>query len=324
MNYQFFGTKYNLWGMDTLKEFNQEELVQYHVMSMLNKTARMFDVDGLPETIKLRDLELLIQTSGYAIIVEEDGKHYALYGTLGGEPNQNYMPTIAVVANPYLKLSKTYTIGKDCVIIPNDTFYMGLLPMDKYYGKQLATTDISMDMLVVNTRAQFALLADNDNAKRSCEEFLSQLAKGKRGVLMDKSIYDKIQALPLAAQTSAQTIIQLLERTQYIKGSWLNELGVQSNYNMKRETITANENILNVDNLLPFTDNMLYSRTEAMKELERVFGLKWTYKFSSSWQKLRTEIKLTEQRDFKKGEQSNQLDNKENDNSEVSGNGKNE
>ena len=144
-------------------------------------------------------------------------------------------------------------------------------------------------------------------------------------LLRDRSITANLkQALPLAAQTSAQTIIQLLERTQYIKGSWLNELGVQSNYNMKRETITANENILNVDNLLPFTDNMLYSRNEAMKELERVFGLKWTYKFSSSWQKLRTEIKLTEQRDFKKGEQSNQLDNKENDNSEDSGNGKNE
>lgn len=322
MDYQFFGSKFNFWGMDTTKEFNQEELAQYHIFSMLNKTSRMFDVDGLPETIKLRDLELLIQTSGYAVIVKEKDKLYALYGTLGGEPNQNYMPTQAIVANPYLKLSKTYDIGKNCVIIPNDTFYMGLLPMNRYYGKQLATTDISMDMLVVNTRAQYALLADNDRAKRSCEEFISQLSKGKRSVLMDKSIYEKIQALPLTSQTSAQTIIQLLERTQYIKGSWLNELGVQSNYNMKRETITANENILNVDNLLPFTDNMLYSRTEAMKEVERIFGVKWTYKFSSSWEKLRTEIKLTEERSLE--EQSNQLDREKSDKQEDNDNGKDE
>ena len=63
---------------------------------------------------------------------------------------------------------------------------------------------------------------------------------------------------------------------------------------MKRETITANENILNVDSLLPLCDIMLDCRKKGVEEINKKFGTDISVDFSSSWKKLRNEIKITE------------------------------
>lgn len=295
---------------------DEESLINYHIKHTLLRTQSMFEWDfGVDnETIDTRNFELLVQTSGFGVGIERDGKHYVLQGTLGGQYNQYYMPTKAIIANPYLDLSEEYIIDKDCIIFNNDGIYMGLYPIIKYYAKQLAENDISRRLVLINCRATFAFLADNDNAAKSAKTFLDLLAEGKQGVIVDKGFENMMTSLPLSVQGSAQTIIQLLEDKQYIKGSLWNDLGVQSNYNMKRETITANENILNVDSLLPTVDNMLYCRQQAALKYNKMFGTNWTVKLSSSWEKLRTEIKLSQERDFGDNkEQSNRLDNKEND-----------
>ena len=72
---------------------------------------------------------------------------------------------------------------------------------------------------------------------------------------------------------------------------------------MKRETITANENILNVDGLLPLCDDMLRCRKLGAEQVNKMFGTNWTVEFSSAWKKLRKEIELSEQRDFDKNEE---------------------
>lgn len=293
---------------------SEEDLIDYHIKHTLAKTQMMFDWDfgDDSDTIDTRNFELLVQTNGFGTGIEENGKHYVLYGTLGGQFNQYYMPTKSIIANPYLNLSKEYTIDKDCVIFNNDGLYMGLYPIIRYYAKQLAENDLSRRLVLINCRATFAFAVDNDNSAKSAKDFLDKLAKGEQGVIMDKSFEQMIAALPLATQGSAQTIIQLLEDKQYVKGSLWNELGVQSNYNMKRETITANENILNVDSLLPLADNMLRCRQQAALKYNKMFGTNWSVKFSSSWEKLRTEIKLSQERDFGDNkEQSRQMDKEE-------------
>lgn len=313
-NYSFFGyTKDQLCDTPWCELKTRDDYVRFHTRLMLTKTQSMFEWKGLPEQIPQRDLELLIQTHGFSTIASEQDKIWSLIGRLGGLPNGNYMPTISIVANPYLKIDKEYTIDKDCIIITNDSMYMGLTPLCTYFAYQMTDNDISLKRVRINTRALFALLCDNDSAKESAELFLKRLEDGESGgVLLDKKAFEEmIQVLPLSAQGTAQNIIQLLEDKQYIKGSWLNELGVQSNYNMKRETITANENILNVDGLLPLCDDMLKCRKLGCEKVNKMFGTNWSVDFSSAWKKLRKEIELSEQRDFGTDEKSKHLDNEE-------------
>lgn len=287
---------------------NKDKLFRYHLRNFQKKLRNMFDYKGLPDTIPFRNLELLTQT-GYSIIVKFEDKFYCVYGGLGGKPDFNYMPTIATVAVPALpKLPVMWRIDwgyeyetietKDlpkCVVIPNDSLFLGTLPTNSYYASQLVENDLTLNCNLINFRLMNLLVARDTDALKSLEDVINKLKLGKISAAIDENmLLDCIKSLPFSNITG-NNIVQLLEERQYIKGSWWNEWGVQSNYNMKRETITSSENILNVDSLLPVTDDMLEMRVNAFKNVEKVFGFKVEVDFNSAWKKLKKELKLKEQ-----------------------------
>lgn len=294
------------------KEKCKEEkslLFQYHRINKLNKTLAMFSYEKLPDTIPQRSIEFMFQTQGYIICDEYKDNLYIFYGGLGGERDYNYMPTLATYSNPYLNISRQRRIGVECVVVPNDYLYLGLLPIHEYYAKQETETDLSMKLVKVSQRLMSLLTAPDERTKQALDLVFKDLLDGKLSSVVDDSLMKNIESFPYAQSSAGQTIIQLLEAKQYEKGSWWNEIGVQSNYNMKRETITANENILNVDSLLPLCDIMLECRKKGVEEINKKFGTDITVDFSSSWKKLRNEIKITEsQLKPIEDEKSNQLD----------------
>ena len=68
---------------------------------MLNRVQSMFEYKGLPDTIPQKMIEIYIMTNGHSVIIEHEGKLYVCFGNWGGEPNEYYIPTKYVVANPY-------------------------------------------------------------------------------------------------------------------------------------------------------------------------------------------------------------------------------
>lgn len=286
---------------------NKDILHKYHMMSMLNKCSNMFDYKGIPDTITQRNINILTAYLGYAIVFKYNNNLYVSFGGLGGELNEEYMPTKAIIANPYLKLSETFTIDKDCVVIPNDNLYMGLTPINNYYATQLVENDMSLNCNLINGRMLKLLYSDNADDKKALDEVIKDLKNGKISSALGKiSLGRGIDTLDFGVG-SHNNIVQLLEHRQYIKGSWWNEIGVQSNYNMKRETITSSENILNVDSLLPFSDVMLETRKIAVEKINKMFDCNWSVDWSSAWKKVRKEIQLKEKQIEK--DLSNQLDN---------------
>lgn len=274
-------------------------LYKFHYRNSFRKTLSMFEYKNLPETITKRDIELNTQSSGYSVFFKHEDKLYCTYCRLGGVPNYNYLPSLAIISNPYLNVFKQLEIDKECVILPNDNMYMGLSEINSYYAYQLKDNDLSRRLLMVNLRAMSILTAEDDDDYRNCCDFLKDLENGKLSVIKGNGWEQKIALLPYATQHTAQTLIQIIEDKQYIKGSWLNDLGVQSNYNMKRETITSNENILNVDGLLPLTDEMLECRKIALEKINNMFNEKIEVDFSSAWKKIRKEISISEERQEK-------------------------
>ena len=81
----------------------------------------------------------------------------------------------------------------------------------------------------------------------------------------------------------AQSLTNLIEYHQYLKAGLFNELGLNSNYNMKRESINSNESQLNDDMLHPLIDTMLREREEGVKRVNAMFGTDIKVSFNSSW-----------------------------------------
>lgn len=294
MVFDFFGKDYAPKFID-IKD--KESMLRYHISQKLIQGQSIFEYKGLPKSIPQRDLELILQVCGFAGIIKDKGELYAVFGGLGGERNAYYNPTILTVANPYLDIGTAYTIGKDTIVVRNDALYQGFIPIHQYYASQIVENDVSRNSLLVNARLFCLLVATNDDEKKDIEELYDALEKGDLKCVVSNSFMGKLESLPLSVQGVTNTLISLLEDKQYIKGSWWNEMGVQSNYNMKRETITSNENILNVDSLLPFIDNCLKCRQDGFKEVNEMFGTDISVDFSSSWKKVRDEIKISEERE---------------------------
>lgn len=313
-----------------LVNFEEKDLLhRFHLLQGIKKTQRMFEYEDLPEKIPYRQLELFQQSAGFVIIFELNGDIHFGYAGLGGVPDFNYLPTVATYSNPILgshmfninwgyesNVKNNVKTEGDCVVIPNDSLFMGLLPVHSYYASQLVENDLSINCNLINTRLLNILVATDDNGQESLQDIIDDLKKGKLSSAVDKNwLADGIKSLPFGTGASSNALIQLLEHRQYVKGSWWNELGVQSNYNMKRETITSSENILNVDSLLPVSDDMLKMRRDSWKLANKIFGTNVKVDFSSSWRKIQSEIKLKEEMQLKELKEENkgmstQVDNK--------------
>ena len=305
---------FNYYGLSS-RPMKKPELIEHYMLTMFARTTQMFEYKNLPDTIKKRDLEVLIQRRGFGVGVMVNDKPYVLLGGLRGVLNEEYLPTQAIVTNPYLKLSKTYDIDKDCVIFKNDSMYQGLVPLARKYATLLAETDLSFKYGAINSRILSMVYASDDRTKESAEKVLKDVEDGEKlGVVGGLPMLDSFKTYPYSGSTNTY-IKSLLELHQYLKANWYIDLGINANYNMKRESLSQNEVAVNEDTLMPLVDDMLECRKIACDKFNELFGTNISVKFSSSWEKLVEEIKL----EIKAKElEAKQLEETNNSNKEVS------
>ena len=271
---------------------NKSACIRQHIAYMLNRTQSMFRWNGLPDTIPERSLELFLQTNGNVCFYEHNDALYVFTGGMGGEPDVYYMPTVYTIANPALKLSKTLKIGSECVVMPNDSLYLGLIPMFTRYASGMTENELSMKIAIINSRIVDLISAPDDRTRSSAEKFLADIANGKHGVIAENAFLDGIRAQPYGTTANSNTLTNLIEMEQYFKASWFNELGLNANYNMKRESLNSSESQMNNDALLPLVDDMLKCRESAIEKVNEMFGTEISVSLASSWEDNEQEIKL--------------------------------
>lgn len=271
--------------------FNKDLITKEYIKSFLIKTQHIFKYNGLPDSIPQKDLEFILQCNGFAVITKVNGDLYALKGNLGGVPNAYYLPTQAVVSNPYLKFSKSLDIDKDCVVMLNDSLYHGLYDIIALNSNLLAECDLSFKYAAINERLSTLIEATNDTAKAEAEEFFKQVINGSGyGVIASPQFLERIQVHNLAAGTKVQDLIEL---KQYIYGTFCQQLGIQNNYNMKREAINEAEASLTTDMLYTLIDDMLEQRRIGLDKINAMYGTSISVELDGIWAQLREQQDLS-------------------------------
>ena len=291
---------------ETAKSYlkDKDQNVNNFIDTMFCKTNEMFTWKNLPETIPQAELEYLLQSNGTMFFTKVGNDFYALLGTLGGEINAYYEPTKYTVANVALNLSKMYDIEKDGVLIRNDLRCNGLIPILSKYASMLTDCEISLNTMSILMRVMFLISASDDKTKKSAEEFMSKIINGNYSIIADSQFFDGIKAQGMT-QSFSQLIPQMIELTQYIKASALNEIGLNANYNMKKERITEQEYTLNIDALMPFAENMLNCRKKAVEKINKMYGLNIEVSLNSVWETNQAELESeTTLADMKNGTDS--------------------
>lgn len=288
---------------------SKDDIIRVLRQAMMVRTQEMFEWKGLPTTIPQQVLEAQLQTKGHAIIFKHNDHIFSCWGNIGGFPNYNYMPSLAVVSNPYIDKSKSsfnlkIYYGKDdyksivypdrqydgdCVVIPNDAYYIGLVPIHNMYSSEIAETKITKQVLLNNSRAMYIFAASNDDEKDDFDDLMAKLKDGKTSCIVADDLLTEPKTLQFA-ENALRDFTALIENEQYSKAAWFNDIGLQANYNMKREAINSNESQLNKDAILPLADNMLSMRKKYCDLVNELFGTSWSVDFSSAWKQSRIAI----------------------------------
>lgn len=278
---------------------NDKQAGKYaYIAYMFDRTQQMFRYENLPSTIPARELELLLQVNGFACITQANGNLYAFFGGLGGVPDMYYRPTECVVNNPALNFYKTLKIDDECVIVKNDAMLSGLVPMFGKYAELLVENDITFRVTSINSRLASIISAGDSRTADAAKNYIKDIEDGKLGVIAEQSLLEGLHVQP-ASERNAGKIIDLIEYNQYLRASWFNDLGIEANYNMKRESLNSDEVKLNIKALLPLAENMLECRKEGVEKVNSMFGTNIKVEFASVWEDTKEDI-----------EQINQINNK--------------
>lgn len=269
--------------------FNKESLFDSYVLYFFDKCFSIFDIKGLPESIPKHDILRLLFSYGWCVVPNEKIKEniYAFTGGLGGVYNAYYEPTQVIISNPYLNFNKTLTIqdDKDAVLIRNDTYLMGLYPLIIKYATIMTECDLSLRLGVINTRKVNTFVADTQSVKDAYDNYNKAVEEGVQpSAIVSNAFLQGQEGLKDVQQpVRVNNLKDLIELKQYCVASLWNEIGVNANYNMKRESINESESGLNEQALIPFIQDMLNNLKEGFKKVNKIHNLNIIVELSPMW-----------------------------------------
>lgn len=273
-----------------------QENFNFYFDLLVNKVCNLFKWENLPETVDERFLMVSLMLNGKVCWFDHNGRIYALDGDWGGEPNVYYRPTQFIVANPVIG-SKTLTVlNKDGSnsIDRLDGILMPLTDADYFSGSKrgglyhliyqtaglLADNISSLNVSQINGRVSQIWTADSDAMARTVEEIVQDIYEGHPYRVVSQDILNKVNAVPTAATGQSNTLLNLIEAHQYILASFYNEIGIPSQWNMKRERVNTAETELMTGSLDVSVYNMEKNLKAAVERVNELFGLDISVRFN--------------------------------------------
>lgn len=276
-----------------------------YIQMLLNRAQRMFTFDNFPATIDgdfvARELivhgRVGITRDGTAETFETP---HAWRGYCGGEVTESYTGSRFIGASPVIG-SCDFVIGEKGIVIYNTTedrfapFAMygvktkrgktviteppDAMPVTALYqyitrtAELLTEIDTSTRTLLQTCRALIIITAKDEQTKTAAEIVLKKIYAGDISCIMLSNILDSINITfaPTAAN-AANLLREYKEQAQYHLAQFYHAIGINSNYNLKRERLTTNEIDADEQALLVNITDMQKCREQGVTAYNTMFG----------------------------------------------------
>lgn len=213
---------------------------------------------------------------------EDGGELAALNCAQAAQPDLYYVPEDVLVVNPRLKKSYNLKNGEECEVVycTSQDMYRygvqtgGLYSLIDITARLLTDNLISINCAQRNMRCTTGFAADDEITVQSIEAVLKAMYNGAPYKVVQKTLVDKIEQLPLEPNGAQQTLLQLLEAHKYILSDFLAKIGVDEPQQMKRERLVTAEVEQGAE--LPFINiyDIVESITEGIERVNKHFGTK--------------------------------------------------
>lgn len=258
----------------------------YHFFRTLyNNASKVILIEGLPDDADYHFVISQLLLVGKIVIFQDKGRTYFLNGNIGGKCDEYYFPTRCIIANPVLG---SFDLERDKEAVP-----VYLTPTDRILDSPMHTNMVAGGMYslismcanvlsecvttinttLMNTRVHAIYTADTDSAAKSAEPILRAIYMGKPYSVVTSELLERINVNPLSEHGLATTLTETLEVCQYILAMFWNGVGIDMNYNMKRERLITAEVDKNVQSLIVPIQTILETLNEGFEKANNLFGL---------------------------------------------------
>ena len=200
--------------------------------------------------------------SGKFSIFKHAGDVYFLDGYTGGKNNASYRPTEIICCNPI--------IGDIRRKLDVDGVMVYLTPFDNI-PLQNPIRQGGLYTLIAMTAAT---LADNISSINNAQinGRLQDLYSGKPYRVIKSEMLKKFDMMPLSNTNVAQILMELVEVHQYLLAQFWNSIGIDANFNMKRERLNTAEVEANSTSIKVPVQTMLNMVNTGLKKANELFG----------------------------------------------------
>lgn len=304
------------------KAENKKRKYYQNLAWLMNKTAQMFEYEGLPDTMPKIALERLLQTYGSVAVWRVPDRYkpvgrgasfaveaptqvgdeaptqvginlYAFTYSFADAPDPYNEPYQVVITNPGFRptISETLEINKDVVVMRNDSYYQGLFRLHQKYARLLTEAEISLESTLILLRDQMTFIAKNERQRAAVAAYIEAREVGQYASILAPEMGSPLETITHDGRSNAVELA--VNGIQSIKSAWFNEIGLNPSFSLKREYTSAQEIDSNTDLLMPIIDDMFEQRQIGVDSINSLFGTSISVRKSSAWKVKDKEIELT-------------------------------
>ena len=261
-------------------ELDYDFLYQHFFNHLFDVCLHIFEIGSVPDSVNYQFLKMCVILLGRSCFFDYDGKLIALNAAPAGRPDLYYIPEKVIITNPRFNRSYNLTPGQDCEIVyctSLDPYYWGrgsggLYSLISTTASLMADNYLSLNIAQKNLRLTNAFAADDQATKESLEEAMKVAYEGRPFLVVQKSLIDKLETLPMAADGSNQVLIQMLDVHKYILSEFYAAIGLQEAQQMKRERLITAEVEDGAELPLFNIQDMIETITDGIERVNAMFG----------------------------------------------------
>lgn len=260
---------------------NVQRLYQFFVGQLYDSVSRVILLDNIPDD---NDYDFIMENlimCGHIAAINTKSGFRLLNGVLGGKRNEFYRPTEIIVDNPLLGDIRALNDveGKMIYLTPHDRLHTpplgfgGLSDLIGSTAQLLADNTASINIAQINGRVLAVYSAGNQQEATAAEIVLKEMYKGQPyKVVSGQNILSKFDVNPIASTVTSAMLKELVELRQYILAQFWNAIGIDANFNMKRERLVSAEVEANATSLKVPISTILSELNAGFDICNEIFG----------------------------------------------------
>lgn len=257
---------------------------EYWRDQLFERVMRLFvweatETDNKRKSVKPKEIEqrlLLMGHCGVTTIEQSYKPEYngltAMFGSFFGSTQyQDEWHSYNVWCPIY---ADTKTIGKDIIVINNNSLRNPSYELVHHYAMLLAHVEVTLNMALINARDSGGVpVANTEKQKQSLSQYFKKLFNGQYGIVTDPGNLG-LQYMGCDRHTS-QDIIDIMETREKLIKSFYSDIGVRSAFEKRNNTVQA-EVEADTSLLLLNLADMIDCRKRGAEAVNKMFDTNWS------------------------------------------------